>query len=96
MQAVYAKGVFDAALGVKDFNREVDFPGVAQRCDLFFQGGTGIWVELKTQRNRTDATALRNCKPTWPRPWHSETRSHRRRSGWRPAYTSCKQAIPKG
>lgn len=49
LQTVYARGVF-ALNSVSNFNREVLYPGTAQRCDLWFQGGTGIWVELKTQR----------------------------------------------
>jgi hypothetical protein len=53
LQVVYARGVVTAAQNApSDYNREVPFPGTTQRCDLWFQAarGTGLWVELKTQR----------------------------------------------
>jgi len=50
LQTVFARGVFSVDQ-IADFNREVPYTGSALRCDLWFQGGTGIWVELKTQRS---------------------------------------------
>jgi len=52
LQTVYARGVF-AYRDTSNFNREVTYPGTALKCDLWFQGGTGIWIELKTQRSST-------------------------------------------
>ncbi|MEO7098942.1 MAG: hypothetical protein ABI162_06240 [Luteolibacter sp.] len=57
LQTVFAYRVF-AQRAASDFNREVVYTGTALRCDLWFQGGTGIWVELKTQRRQNYANTV--------------------------------------
>ncbi|WP_164118662.1 hypothetical protein [Sphingorhabdus sp. Alg239-R122] len=51
LQTIFARAVFDAPVGAPvNFNREVHFPN-GQICDLWFQSGTEIWIELKAQRS---------------------------------------------
>ncbi len=52
LQTRYARAIFAVPNGnILNFNREVYYPNTRLRCDLWLQGGTGIWIELKTQRN---------------------------------------------
>lgn len=60
LQVAYARAVLGAPLQAADFQREVNFPGTLQRCDLVFTPtrGVNMWVELKTQRQATYKTTV--------------------------------------
>ena len=61
LQVEYAKDVSGKLTAPAQSAREVNYPGSAQRCDLFFQGARGApyYVELKVQREPADHTALK-------------------------------------
>ena len=63
LQTSYAKRIFYTNNSrITQFDREVLFPGTFLKCDLWLQGGTGIWIELKTQRNRDYTNTVNDFK----------------------------------